>query len=160
MPTRRTIKQAKVGKNPLNASQQKEFNRFKSIQSEVRIDKRELTKFRTKTGSVMSDAPRSQRVTLDLRKEVAKGSKASGVAVKGKLVRRGKVKAAESVVRRGKTSAAKKVVGATIKRAGPAATAVGAAVSTVKSLQAQRKASGTKQGPGAATKRRKERRKK
>lgn len=62
-------------------------------------------------------------VTSDNRPEVVKGSKASGVTVNSKMVRQGKVKAAENMVRKAKIKMAAKAIG---RIATPVAAAIGA----------------------------------
>lgn len=126
MPTRKEIKQAQSGKKPFTKEKAKSFNKIKSTASSTRISERELGKSRT-----ARDADkRPKKVTADNRKEVAKGSKASGVSVNGKQVRQGKVKAAEKVVK-------KAVVKGALKGArlgGVAGAVVGAAAVEAKRL--------------------------
>ena len=133
---------------PLTPSESKAFNVQKKIKSDARIKKRETERSnRRKPGTASAGKPapekvrkarkaapeksteetpsRKKRVTTDLRKEVAKGSKASGVAVNGKMVRRGKVKAAEKVVR-------KAIIKKVAKKAIPGVAAVGFAIAATK----------------------------
>jgi hypothetical protein len=108
---RSIIKKAKAGKVALNATEQADYKIYKSDVSEARLDKSEKDSAarRKNTGKSDSRINAKKRVTSDNRKEVTKGSKASGVTVDNKQIRGGKVKAGEAVARKGKKAIAKKV---------------------------------------------------
>jgi|TARA_B110000908_G_C9975654_1_gene323172 hypothetical protein len=108
---RDVIKKAKAGKVALTSTEQADYKIYKQEVNEKRLDKRaeDSVKRRKKTGKIGVGTKAKKLVTSDNRKEVTKGSKASGVTVNNKLVRGGKVKAGEAVARKGKKAIAKKV---------------------------------------------------
>ena len=97
--------------------------------SEDRLEKRENkradkrvaeNKKRAEQGKSRRPTAKPKKVvTSDNRAEVKKGSKASGVTVNNRLVRKGKVQAAEKAVKKAKTKAATKLAGKAAARVVP-----------------------------------------
>jgi hypothetical protein len=102
-------KAIKKGK-PLTQSQQRLRKADVSSASNERIQKRETVRQVSSAGTKNPSEGRRKKVTLDARKEAV--GKASGVQVNNKQVRKGRVKAAESVVKKAKVA---KVARAAVK---------------------------------------------
>jgi glucose dehydrogenase len=99
-------------KKPLTPTEHVKYKDMLKEKSDKRIKERENSRGsrRTTKGKTATPPKSKPVVTADNRKEVVKGSKASGVKVNNKFVRQGKVKAAEKAVRKVKAKAAAKVV--------------------------------------------------
>lgn len=106
---------------PMGEGTSVRYNAVKKDLSDYRMSRREDNKATKSIKRGGSSANRSKAVTMDNRAEVAKGSKASGVSVNNKMVRQGKVKAAENMVRKSSIKSA-------VKKAGIAGYAAGAAM--------------------------------
>ena len=113
---------------PLSKSNQEVYKTHKQFMSDYRESRRadnQASKRINKLGISNGNAGATARftVTSDNRPEVYKGSSASGVTVNNKLVRKGRVQAAENMVRASKRAAALDTAGRALGALGIAAQA-------------------------------------